>query len=362
MDITLLRLFLNRWLQTAHTSDYAAQYDQQSTPFFPSPSTSNPPCLSQCWSNMRPSSLVPHAQQQQYSITFLVSKKNARLKSYLPKCRKKSSAARNKKTFRSRSALPTPPHIALPQRRNMIRKVFLECFGAAMAQRADNFSAALSEGGPGERAEVTAHQLRRYFGLCGTPSTAKVPCTPWISCNVLSPLTSKAPNGFSACRAGYGVPHVQERLYRVSPIRLCSPLNVVHTSTTTHTQGTLYVILVCCQCCPHPSAQARLPSLITPTPEDEHRRASANDRRRLASSLSFLSAGADRVCLLYRVPPAETRAGGGPATKLLEDLRSLPEKADNEEQRQRARRAARGDTFEVRFGARAGYLVMPFSW
>lgn len=56
----------------------------------------------------------------------------------------------------------------------MIRRVFLECFGAAMTQRAENFSAVFSEGGAGERAGVTAHQLRRYFGLCGTPSIAKV--------------------------------------------------------------------------------------------------------------------------------------------------------------------------------------------
>ena len=62
----------------------------------------------------------------------------------------------------------------------------------------------------------------------------------------------------------------------------------------------------------------------------------------------MLAAGADRVCYLYRVPPAEVRAGGGPATALLEALRSLPEEADDEEQRQRARRAARGDTLEVR--------------
>lgn len=61
----------------------------------------------------------------------------------------------------------------------------------------------------------------------------------------------------------------------------------------------------------------------------------------------MLSAGAERVRCLYRVPPAEVRAGGGPATALLEALRSLPEQADDEEQRQRARQAARGDTFEV---------------
>ena len=73
----------------------------------------------------------------------------------------------------------------------------------------------------------------------------------------------------------------------------------------------------------------------------------ADDRRRLKSSLSMLSAGAERVRCLYRVPPAEARTGGGPATALLEALRSLPEQGDDEEQRQRARQAARGDTFEV---------------
>lgn len=61
----------------------------------------------------------------------------------------------------------------------------------------------------------------------------------------------------------------------------------------------------------------------------------------------MLSAGADRVCCLYRVPPTEMRAGGGPATELVDILRGLPEEADNEEQRQRARLAARGDSFEV---------------
>lgn len=61
----------------------------------------------------------------------------------------------------------------------------------------------------------------------------------------------------------------------------------------------------------------------------------------------MLSAGAERIRCLYHVPPAEVRAGGGPATALLEALRSLPEEADDEEQRQRARQAARGDTFEV---------------
>ncbi len=73
----------------------------------------------------------------------------------------------------------------------------------------------------------------------------------------------------------------------------------------------------------------------------------ADDRRRLKSSVSMLSAGADRVCYLYRVPPVEVRAGGGPATALLDALHSLQEEADDEEQRQRARLAARGDAFEV---------------
>lgn len=101
---------------------------------------------------------------------------------------------------------------------------------------------------------------------------------------------------------------------------------------------------------PAPPPKARLPSLINPPPE-EHRRATADDRRRLKASLSILSAGADRVCCLYRVPPTEIRARGGPATELLEALRHLPELADNEEQRQRARLAARGEIFEVRVGA-----------
>eukprot|EP00752_Nemacystus_decipiens_P001572 g1533.t1 len=165
-----------------------------------------------------------------------------------------------------------------PHRQTMIRRVFLECFGAAMTQRAGNFSAVVSDGGAGERAEVTAHQLRRYFGLCGTPSIAKV----------------------------------------------------------------------------------RLPSLINPPPE-EHQRALADDRRRLKSSLCMLSAGAERVRCLYRVPPAEVRAGGGPATALLEALRSLPEQADDEEQRQRARQAARGDTFEVMDEHRRAMLAVATS-
>eukprot|EP00903_Cladosiphon_okamuranus_P016531 g15251.t1 len=165
-----------------------------------------------------------------------------------------------------------------PHRRTMIRKVFLECYGAALTQRAENFAAVFSEGGAGERAEVTAHQLRRYFGLCGTPSIAKV----------------------------------------------------------------------------------RLPSLINPSPE-EHRRALADDRRRLKSSVSMLSAGAERVRCLYRVPPAEVRAGGGPAMALLEALRSLPEQADNEEQRQRARQAARGDTFEAMDEHRRAMLAVATS-
>lgn len=68
----------------------------------------------------------------------------------------------------------------------------------------------------------------------------------------------------------------------------------------------------------------------------------------------MLSAGAERVRCLYRVPQAEVRAGGGPAKALLEALRSLPEQADDEEQRQRARQAARGETFEV-----SVYVFMP---
>lgn len=70
----------------------------------------------------------------------------------------------------------------------------------------------------------------------------------------------------------------------------------------------------------------------------------------------MLSAGAERVRCLYRVPPAEVRAGGGPATAMLEALRFLPEQADDEEQRQRARQAARGDTFEV--CVCAGYVCL----
>lgn len=76
--------------------------------------------------------------------------------------------------------VPTPRltnlhRIAEPlQRRNIVRDLFLDFFGAALTQRAESFSAALSEGGAGERAEVTIHQLRRYFGLCGSPSMAKV--------------------------------------------------------------------------------------------------------------------------------------------------------------------------------------------
>ena len=61
-----------------------------------------------------------------------------------------------------------------PQRQRAIRAVFLDSFGTSLAQRADNFSAAFCVGGPGERAEVTTHQMRRFFGLCGSPSNAKV--------------------------------------------------------------------------------------------------------------------------------------------------------------------------------------------
>ena len=62
----------------------------------------------------------------------------------------------------------------------------------------------------------------------------------------------------------------------------------------------------------------------------------------------MLSAGADRVEQLCRVPRAEVGAGVGPALNLLQALRSLPEEADREEQRHRARLAARGETFEAR--------------
>ncbi|CAM9759100.1 unnamed protein product [Scytosiphon promiscuus] len=166
----------------------------------------------------------------------------------------------------------------VPHRRWKVRKVFIECFGAALTQRADNFSAALSEGGIGELAEITVHQLRRYFGLCGTPSTAKV----------------------------------------------------------------------------------RLPSLINP-PTEEHRRAIADDRRRLKASVSMLSAGADRVCCLYRVPKTEIRAGGGSATEMLRALRHLTEEADNGEQRHRARLAARGEAFEIMDEHRRAMLAIATS-
>lgn len=52
--------------------------------------------------------------------------------------------------------------------------MFLEYFGVGMTNRAENFSTAFSTGGPGERTEITTHQLRRYFGLCGKPAKAKV--------------------------------------------------------------------------------------------------------------------------------------------------------------------------------------------
>ena len=74
------------------------------------------------------------------------------------------------------------------QRQRTIRAVFLDSFGASLGQRADHFSAAFSEGGPGERAEVTTHQLRRFFGLCGSPSGAKVSPRLWYrySCKIRS--------------------------------------------------------------------------------------------------------------------------------------------------------------------------------
>lgn len=71
----------------------------------------------------------------------------------------------------------TKPHSTArhgPQRRIAIREVFVDFFGAALSQRAQNFASVLSKGGAGERSEVTVHQLRRYFGLCGTPAIAKV--------------------------------------------------------------------------------------------------------------------------------------------------------------------------------------------
>lgn len=95
-----------------------------------------------------------------------------------------------------------------------------------------------------------------------------------------------------------------------------------------------------------PTLQERLQELIHPSPE-EYRRGATDDRRRLRLSLSQLCAGADRVRCLYCVPRPEITAGEGPATTMLESLRSLPEKADDVEQRNRALRAARGDTFEV---------------
>lgn len=60
------------------------------------------------------------------------------------------------------------------QRRQRIREIFLEVFDSSLTRRANNFAAALSEPGDGQRARVTAHQLRRFFELCGTPSQAKV--------------------------------------------------------------------------------------------------------------------------------------------------------------------------------------------
>lgn len=91
--------------------------------------------------------------------------------------------------------------------------------------------------------------------------------------------------------------------------------------------------------------------LIHP-PADESRRAERDDRRRLEMCVSLLSAGADRIRCLYRVPRAKTDSctaggAGSPATVLLESLRRLPDELDEEEQRHRGRRAARGDTAEV---------------
>ena len=61
----------------------------------------------------------------------------------------------------------------------------------------------------------------------------------------------------------------------------------------------------------------------------------------------MLSAGADRVQRVYGVPRAEVGVGVGPALDLIGALRSLPQEADREEQRHRARRAARGDSFKA---------------
>ena len=116
----------------------------------------------------------------------------------------------------------------------------------------------------------------------------------------------------------------------------------IHTCTR-QTNTACCTIFICRKTTYH---QARLRELTAPAPE-EHRRASADDSRRLESSLSMLSAGADRVQHLCGAPRAEIEAGVGPALDLLQDLRSLPEEADREEQRHRARRAARGETFEV---------------
>lgn len=79
------------------------------------------------------------------------------------------------------STLISTPAFALPpmlipalQRKNKIRQMFLEYFGTGMTNRAENFSTVFSTGGPGERTEITTHQLKRYFGLCGKPAKAKV--------------------------------------------------------------------------------------------------------------------------------------------------------------------------------------------
>lgn len=85
--------------------------------------------------------------------------------------------------------LPLCPLTIVPrcknaQRRDKIRQVFLDFFGAATAQRAENVSKIMSKGGAGERVEVTAHQLKRFFGLCGTPAKAKVSgCRIVVGCN-----------------------------------------------------------------------------------------------------------------------------------------------------------------------------------
>lgn len=92
--------------------------------------------------------------------------------------------------------------------------------------------------------------------------------------------------------------------------------------------------------------QERLQELISPSPE-EYRRAQTDELQRLKLNLSMLAAGADRIHDLYHVPRTEVVTKGGPATNLSRALKALPEAADEEEQRHRGRKAARGDTFEV---------------